>query len=240
MDTNAAKPQPLRTAAADPLPTAAVADAAVRLGIPVAVAPVALTPLFPARPFHGPAAPVTHLGSVDVLLETIDDAPAGAVLVVDNGGRRDEACVGDLMLLEAREAGLSGAVIWGLHRDTAQLREIGLPLFSLGAHPFGPRRVPPAGSAMRSATLDGVAVAPGDWIVADDDGVLVVGEDRRDELFAEARRIQTVEGAQSERMRAGTSLRDQLDFARYRALQAADPSLTLRRYLAETGGAIET
>jgi regulator of RNase E activity RraA len=175
-----------------------------------------------------------------VLLETIDDAPPGAVLVVDNGGRRDEACVGDLMLLEAREAGLTGAVIWGLHRDTAQLREIGLPLFSLGANPFGPRRIPPAGSAMRSAMLDGVAVTPGDWIVADDDGVLVVGADRRDELFAEARRIQTVEGAQSERMRAGMSLRAQLDFARYRALQATDPSLTLRRYLAETGGAIET
>ncbi|MEY9852107.1 4-hydroxy-4-methyl-2-oxoglutarate aldolase [Leifsonia sp. EB41] len=225
---------------APPLPTAAVADAAVRLGIPVAAAPVALLPLLPGRPFHGPAAPVTHLGSVDVLLETIDDAPPGAVLVVDNGGRRDEACVGDLMLLEAREAGLAGAVIWGLHRDTAQLREIGLPLFSLGANPFGPRRVPPAGAAMRSAMLDGAAVTPGDWIVADDDGVLVVGADRRDELFAEARRIQTVEGAQSERMRAGTSLRAQLDFTRYRELQAADPSLTLRRYLAETGGAIET
>jgi len=222
------------------LPTAAVADAAVRLGIPVAAAPVALLPLLPGRPFHGPAAPVTHLGSVDVLLETIDDAPPGAVLVVDNGGRRDEACVGDLMLLEAREAGLSGAVIWGLHRDTAQLREIGLPLFSLGANPFGPRRVPPAGTAMRGAILDGVAVRPGDWIVADDDGVLVVGGDRRNELFAEARRIQTVEGAQSDRMRAGTSLRAQLDFARYREFQRSDPSLTLRRYLAETGGAIET
>lgn len=225
---------------AHPLPTAAVADAAVRLGIAVTAAPVALLPLLAGRQFHGPAAPVTHLGSVDVLLETIDDAPPGAVLVVDNGGRRDEACVGDLMLLEAREAGLAGAVIWGLHRHTAQLREIGLPLFSLGANPFGPRRVPPAATAMRSAMLDGVAVTPGDWIVADDDGVLVIGADRRDELFAEARRIQTVEGAQSERMRAGTSLRAQLDFARYRELQAADPTLSLRRYLAETGGAIET
>lgn len=223
-----------------PLPTAALADAAVRLGIPVAAAPVSLVPLLPGRPFLGPAAPVTHLGSVDVLLETIDDAPDGAVLVVDNGGRRDEACVGDLMLLEAAGAGMAGAVIWGLHRDTAQLREIGLPVFSLGASPFGPRRVPPAGTAMRSAMLDGIPVRPGDWIAADDDGVLVVGDGRRDELFAQARHIQQVEGAQAERMRAGTSLRVQLDFARYRELQAGDPTLTLRRYLAETGGAIET
>lgn len=244
MDTNAlpttAAPAITAAPTAAAPGTAALADAAVRLGIPVAVAPVALRPLLAGRPFQGPAAPVTHLGSVDVLLEAIDDAPPGAVLVVDNGGRRDEACVGDLMLLEATLAGLAGAVIWGLHRDTAQLREIGLPLFSLGAHPFGPRRVPPAGAAMRSAFLDGVAVAPGDWIAADDDGVLVLGADRRDELFAEALRIQGVEGAQAERMRNGTSLREQLDFAGYRRLQQADPALTLRRYLAERGGAIET
>ncbi|WP_210723976.1 RraA family protein [Leifsonia sp. PS1209] len=224
----------------EPLPTAAVADAAVRLGIRVSAAPAALLPLLPGTAFAGPAAPVTHLGSVDVLLEAIDDAPPGAVLVVDNGGRHDEACVGDLMLLEAREAGMRGAVIWGRHRDTAQLREIGLPVFSLGAYPFGPRRVPPAGRAMRSAYLDGVPVGAGDWIVADDDGVLVVGQDRREELVATAVRIQSVEGEQSQRMRAGASLRDQLDFAEYRRRQAADPELTLRRHLQETGGAIET
>ena len=223
-----------------PPATAAVADAAVRLGIPVANAPVSLIPLLPGRAFAGPAAPVTHLGSVDVLLETIDDAPPGAVLVVDNGGRDDEACVGDLMLLEAATAGFAGAVIWGRHRDTAQLREIGLPVFSRGAHPFGPRRVPPAGTAMRTAMLDGVPVTPEHWIVADDDGVLVFAATDREALFAEASRIQTVEGAQAERMRAGSSLRDQLDFARYRREQASDPALTLRRYLAANGGAIET
>jgi 4-hydroxy-4-methyl-2-oxoglutarate aldolase len=223
-----------------PRPTAALADAAVRLGIRIGTAPVTLVPLLPGSAFAGPAAPVTHLGSVDVLLETIDDAPSGAVLVVDNGGRHDEACVGDLMLLEATMSGMRGAVIWGRHRDTAQLREIGLPLFSLGAHPFGPRRVPPAGRAMRSAFLDGVPVSGDDWIVADDDGVLVIGQERRDELVEVAERIQSVEGAQSDRMRGGASLRRQLDFAEYRRRQALDPELTLRRYLQDTGGAIET
>jgi regulator of RNase E activity RraA len=222
------------------LPTAALADAAVRLGIPLGTAPVSLVPLLPGTAFAGPAAPVTHLGSVDVLLETIDDAPAGAVLVVDNGGRDDEACVGDLMLLEAKLAGMRGAVIWGRHRDTAQLRDIGLPVFSRGPHPFGPRRVPPAGRAMRSAFLDGVAVTTEHWIVADDDGVLVVGPERRSELAETAARIQAVEGRQSVRMREGASLRDQLDFAEYRRRQTQDAELTLRRYLAETGGAIET
>lgn len=222
------------------LPTAAIADASVRLGVPIRSAPVALRPLWPGSAFEGPAVPVTHLGSVDVILEVIDDAPQGGVLVVDNGGRLDEACVGDLMLLEARLAGIAGVVIWGQHRDTAQLREIGLPIHSLGANPYGPRRVPPAGRAMRSAFLDGAAVSGDDHVVADDDGILIVGPTRRDELFELAAGIVATESAQSERMHGGASLREQLDFTGYRARQAADPTLTLRQYLVERGGAVET
>lgn len=219
--------------------TAAVADAALRLGIDARLAPVAVRPILNGCLVSGPARPVTHLGSVDVLLETIDDAPRGAVMIVDNGGRLDEACVGDLMVLEAERAGIAGMVVWGLHRDTAQLREIGLPVFSLGACPYGPRRVPPAGRRMRSAVLGGVVVTEADHVFADDDGVLIVPGDRAEEVVESALAIQRVETAQADRMRAGESLRAQLAFTEYRARQAADPELTLRRYLAERGGAIE-
>ena len=221
------------------LSTAAVADASLRVGVPARMAPAALVPLLPGRPFSGPALPVTHLGSVDAFLEVIDDAPPGAVLVIDNGGREDEACVGDLILLEAREAGLAGVVVWGRHRDTAQLREIGLPVHSLGARSSGPRRVPPAGRVMRSAFLDEITVTDDDWVIGDDDGVPVIGPERRNEVLDAAARIQEVETAQADRMRAGESLRDQLAFAEYRKRQAEDPGLTLRRHLAERGGAIE-
>jgi regulator of RNase E activity RraA len=223
-----------------PLPTAAVADAALRLGVPLGFVAPDIRPLAPGSLVAGPAAPVTHLGSVDVILETIDDAPPGAVLVVDNGGRRDEACVGDLLALEAREAGLAAIVIWGLHRDTAQLRDLGIPVFSLGATPSGPRRVPPPGPAMRSAMLDGVRVLPGDLVCADDDGVLVVPGEAWPDVAASAAAIQRTELAQADRMAAGESLRDQLGFADYRARQAQDPTYSLRRHLAERGGAIET
>lgn len=219
--------------------TAALADACVRLGVPLRVGPASLRPIAPHAPLAGPAMPVTHAGSVDVFLEAIDDAPPGAVLVVDNGGRDDEACVGDLVTLEAREAGLAGIVIWGRHRDTAQLVEIGLPVHSRGALPPGPRRVPPAGRAMRTAWLDGVEVRADDTIAADDDGVLVIPTGDWSRVAELAREIQQVEKAQADRMRAGASLRAQLDFAGYRARQATEPDLSLRRYLAERGGAIE-
>ena len=68
-------------------------------------------------------------------------AAPGDVLVGDNGGILDEACVGDLVALEAHAAGREGMVIWGLHRDTADIRAIGLPVFSLGAIPTGPLRL---------------------------------------------------------------------------------------------------
>jgi regulator of RNase E activity RraA len=223
----------------DPAPTAALADACVRLGVPLRLGPASLRPIAPHAPAAGPAMPVTHAGSVDVFLEAIDDAPPGAVLVVDNGGRDDEACVGDLVALEAREAGLAGLIVWGRHRDTAQIVEMGIPLHSRGALPAGPRRVPPAGRAMRSAWLDGVEVTADDVIAADDDGVLVIAASAWPQVAEAARQIQAIELAQAERMRGGESLRAQLDFAAYRARQAAEPDLSLRRYLAERGGAIE-
>ena len=55
-----------------------------------------------------------------------------------------------------------------------------------------------------------------------------------------ARGIAAAEAEQARRMEAGSSLRSQLDFAGYRARQATDPALTLRRHLAERGGAVET
>src|SRR6478672_1899965 len=220
------------------LPTAAVVDALVRLGLPAPA--FALRPIAPGRIVAGPAAPVTHLGSVDVILEVIGEAPAGAVLVVDNGGRDDEACVGDLLALEAHLAGIAGIVIDGFHRDTAQLVAIGIPVFSRGALPRGPVRVPPAAPAMRTATIGGTTVRPGDLIVADDDGVVVVAAEHVEELLPLAERIMTTEIAQAERMRDGSSLREQLAFDEYLALRAENPGYSLRDHLAARGGAIET
>ncbi|MEU6032191.1 hypothetical protein ABZ825_35195 [Streptomyces tauricus] len=125
------------------VPTAAIANASVYLNPPVRWAPPSLRPLLPGAPFSGPARPVTHLGSADSILEVIAESDRSDVLVIDHGGRREEECIAGLRLAEAALAGIAGIVLCGAHRDTAQLRHTGLPLFSLGSASSGPRRYRP-------------------------------------------------------------------------------------------------
>lgn len=136
------------------LTTAHVADACLRARVPVRCAPSVVRPVVDGGRVAGRVAPARHVGSVDIFLEAYEEAAPGDVLVVDNGGRLDEACVGDLAVLEAKDAGLAGVVIWGLHRDTADIRAIGLPVFSMGATPAGPQRLDGrAKDALEAATV---------------------------------------------------------------------------------------
>jgi regulator of RNase E activity RraA len=116
---------------------------------------------------------VRHYGSVDVFLEAIELAGTGEVLVIDNGNRDDEGCIGDLAALEAKTAGMAGAIVWGRHRDSAELREIGWPLFSTGMCAVGPREMREReAQAFATARVGNVEVRTGDVVLADDDAVL--------------------------------------------------------------------
>ncbi|MGF1426719.1 RraA family protein [Kitasatospora sp. LaBMicrA B282] len=222
------------------LTTPHLADACLRAGVPVRCAPAAVQAVVPGGRVAGRVRPARHVGSVDVFLEAFEAAEPGDVLVVDNGGRSDEACVGDLAVLEARAAGLAGVVVWGLHRDSADLLAIGLPVFSQGALPTGPQRldVRPA-DALAAATVGEWTVTAADLVLGDADGVLFLPADRAAELFGLAEGIRDTERRQAERVRAGESLRAQLGFDAYLAARRADPALTFREHLRATGGAVE-
>ena len=217
--------------------TPLVADACIRCGVPLRAAPAGIAPVRRGARVMGRALPTRHYGSVDVFLEAFASAGPGDVLVVDNGGRVDESCVGDLTVLEAESAGVAALVIWGLHRDTPELREIDVPVFSYGTNPLGPTRLDARDDA--PVRIGEQVVTRDDIVVADDDGVVFVAADSIDDVLAVARQIGDVERAQAARIRAGETLRDQTAFDEYLAQRASDPTYTFRAHLRRIGGAIE-
>lgn len=222
------------------LTTPHVADACLRLGIPIRCAPANTRPLWCGTHLSGRVNPVRHYGSVDVLLEAIDRAAPGDVLVVDNGGRLDEACVGDLIALEASRAGLSGIAIWGLHRDTTELRTIRLPMFSLGALSAGPQRLDPQDAlSLTSAFFGPHVVTADDVVLGDDDGLLFIPMNRATDIANAAAEIRETERFQAARMLLGKTFRDQAHFDEYIVNRRSNASITFRQHLRSIGGAIE-
>jgi 4-hydroxy-4-methyl-2-oxoglutarate aldolase len=217
------------------LPAAAVADACVRLGLQPRTLP-GLWPVLPGRTVAGPALPVRHAGSVDVFFEALQRAPAGSVLCIDNGGRLDEGCIGDLTALEAMHHGCAAILVDGAHRDTAALRELGLPVWSKGAVPFGPlaarTRAP---DALEAATMGGHRVTSADLAVLDDDGAVFVPRRDAERVWSLARRIRDAEAEQARLAKAGTPLCEQFRVKDY----LADPSGGFRAHLRRLGRSIE-
>jgi 4-hydroxy-4-methyl-2-oxoglutarate aldolase len=231
--------QPLSRAFSE-LSTPLIADAALRLKVPPRIAPPGIRPITPNQRLAGPALPVRHFGSVDVFLEVMQDAQPGQILIIDNGGRLDEGCIGDLTALEAQHCGLAGIIVWGAHRDTPELRQIGLPIFSYGTCPSGPQRLDPRDpSALRSARFHNLLVEPSDIVFADDDGCVFVGAEFADDLLRVAREIWQRERHQADAIKSGRSLREQLEFARYLEKRGTDPSYTFREHLRKISGSIE-
>jgi regulator of RNase E activity RraA len=222
------------------LSTPLVLDAAVRLKLSFRIAPPGIAPILPGMRAAGRVLPAKHFGSVDVFLEAMETAEAGDILVIDNGGRRDEGCIGDLTVLEAKASGLAALVAWGTHRDTPELREIGFPVWSYGTCPSGPLRLDPRGpDALQSARFGDFEVRNTDLVFADDDGCLFIDGASADKLLETARTIWQRERAQADAIRAGKTLRAQLRFADYLAKRAVDPNYTFRKHLRILGGAIE-
>jgi 4-hydroxy-4-methyl-2-oxoglutarate aldolase len=223
------------------LPTAALADALVRLEHPVRMAPPQIRPLTAGAAVVGRAIPVRHFGSVDVFLEAFESAVPGGVLVIDNDGRDDEGCIGDLTVAEALTAHVGGIALWGFHRDTRVLRTLGLAIWSLGARSPGPTSARPHdGDPFSHAQVGAVRVAASDIVAADDDGVVFIDEAIWPDVSALAAEIFSVEQRQAALVSGGMTLREQLAFREYLTRRIEEPDYTFRRHLAKRGGAIET
>jgi 4-hydroxy-4-methyl-2-oxoglutarate aldolase len=190
---------PLPTADADRLAlvtgslyTAVLGDVLDTLGLTHQFLPAPVRPVLPAMRLAGRAMPALI---ADVfgpqrrpfgrLTEALDALEPGNVYVA-SGGRTACAAWGEILTATARMRGAVGAVVDGYHRDTTKVLEQDFPVFSRGA--FG------QDSGVRSVVLDfgigieidGVRVEPGDLLVGDRDGVLVVPQQVEDEVLEHA------------------------------------------------------
>jgi 4-hydroxy-4-methyl-2-oxoglutarate aldolase len=217
-----------------------IADACVQLSLPVRVGPFGLTCNFPGSTAAGPARPARHAGSVDVFLEAIAASQRGDILIIDNGGRTDEGCIGDLVIGEAHMSGIAATVCWGAHRDTTAIAAFGARVWSLGTCPNGPLELRRRhATALEAANLGPVTITAEDFVFADDDGVVVVAASDLARIVETARDIAAREQAQAARLLKGELLRSQFDLDRYLSTRHSDPSYTFREHLKSFGGAIE-
>ena len=181
------------------------------------------------RPYRGGIAmvgrAVTVAASADLLpvLAGLEQCGAGDILVVD-AGTTEHAVLGELFATEAIRRQMAGIVVYGLCRDTATLAQLPLPIYALGTTPraAGATQVP---LTQQPVHIGDVEVRPGDILVGDDDGIVVLSQAELDAALAAAEEIQRREAAIRGAIQDGTSLFEQLNFAEdVAALRAGLPS----------------
>lgn len=176
----------------DALPTALLSDAATR---PIAMAG-RIRPLWRGARLAGPALTVrAQPGEHPAVVQALEQAQAGVVIVVDGGGFLERALWGGRMSRLACERGVAGVVIDGAVRDLAEIEELRFPVFAAGVAPTPPIREG-GGETGISIACGGIAVSPGDLVAGDEDGVVVVPRDEVDDLVTRARELDAVDRRQ--------------------------------------------
>ncbi len=133
-----------------------------------------------------------HTADILMVGKALSECSKGSVLVIDGQGELNTALWGAITTACARIKGMEGVVIDGAIRDLALIRRDKLPVFARAA-------VPNAGGAEYRGEIGipiqcaGAVVAPGDWIVSDEDGVVVVPHDRLKRALPAAERLRKVE-----------------------------------------------
>ena len=174
----------------------------------------------------GPALTVRCRDDFFGLVLAIDRAAPGDVIVVDGGGRKT-ALAGELFARAALARGIAGLVVDAAYRDLAYVAACELPVYSRHTGPM-------AGSAQRlgainePVTCGGVTVRPGDLVIADRDGIVVLDPSTAAATLSAAAEVKQAEARVVARLAAGGSLRDCLNVDDHAARLAAGEPSTLR------------
>lgn len=143
--------------------------------------------VWPGARVAAPAYPVRCTPGDNLAVHVgVTAAPRGSVLVVDVGHVPELGYWGEVLTTAAESRGLTGLVIDGCVRDVAALEAHRFPVFATGIALPGATKTRP-GSVGAGAHVGGVAVAPGDWVVGDADGVTVVPAATLDQVLGAGR-----------------------------------------------------
>ena len=127
-------------------------------------------------------------GDLEAIVAAVDLLQPGDVLVIDHGGRESLACWGELTSLAAKARGCVGVIVDGAIANLAEIASHQLPTFARGVAALGGRRL---GDGMVNQPIQcgGVAVHPGDLVVADTDGIVVLPPPRMVDVAADAKHL---------------------------------------------------
>jgi len=208
------------------LDTCAVSDGMDRLGLRGAtfgVRPMWACPKIVGRAVTmkikpvGLEKPKQHLGTAAIVA-----AQAGDIIVVDNGGRPDSSCWGGLLSLAAKTKGISGIVIDGACRDIDESRDLEFPVYARGALPMTARNRVMQESFNQEIQFAGVQVHPGDLVIADGSGVVVIPRSQEEEVVKEAEAVIATEARMADGIRQGMSVLEVLEKLGYEAMLTKD------------------
>lgn len=144
-------------------------------------------------------AETTHLG----VLNAMKAGKPGSVVVVDHGGRTDISAFGGIMGNTAQVYGMSGVVVDGVCRDIDEYVEIKLPMYSRGATVETSRGKTQSYLINQMIQFGGVQVRPGDIVLADRSGVVIVPQERFEEVLAKAEELESNESRMIQEIRSG-------------------------------------
>lgn len=194
------------------LSTAEVSDALDACGIEGAL--LSIRPLSRGKKLLGPAYTVRYAPyhekptTFQPAGNYIDAVPANSVLVIDNGGRGDCTTWGELLTRVAIRNHLAGSVVYGAVRDVSFIEATPYPVFCTATTMrSGKNRVYKA-EEQGLLCIDGVLIRPGDIVLGDDHGVLVIPVDKLADVTAKALAIQSTEAAITDAINAGSTLAD--------------------------------
>jgi len=154
----------------------------------------------------GPAYTVRiHTADILVIAKALSECPRGHALVIDGQGELNTALWGELTTLAAFRKGLAGVVIDGAVRDVAKIRRSALPVFARAVVPNG-GGAEYLGEIGVAVQCGGQVVRPADWLVGDEDGVVVVPAEKLQQTTQTAQRIVAAEKEIERAIRRGEDL----------------------------------